>query len=84
MTQAYERLVVFCPHCKYSTNRNFNLKRHLDSKHIDILLNNAKILKNGKNVIPTRKIVIPEEKNVILNPEIIKIDYQFDDKIIKI
>jgi len=52
MTQSYERSVVFCPHCKYSTNRNFNLKRHLDSKHVDILLNQAFLLNLVPNVPP--------------------------------
>ena len=60
-----------CAFCLYSTNRNFDLKRHHTAKHSEEIypktegLNIEKnVTSNEKNVTPNEKNVTPNEKNV--------------------
>ncbi len=61
-----------CELCNYATIRKYDLKRHQNAKHIDMVtrecfetLDEKNVAPNGKNVIPNEKNVIPNEKNVI-------------------
>ncbi len=64
MTHKLERLIVFCPHCSFSTNRKFNLKRHLNNKHIDKFLNHGILPDCVPDVPPAKLDVALEKPNV--------------------
>jgi hypothetical protein len=72
-----------CELCNYATIRKYDLKRHQNAKHIDMVtrecvetLNEKNVASNEKNVAPNEKNVAPNEKNVIpneknVNPQLI-------------
>jgi hypothetical protein len=80
MTHKLERLVVFCPHCSFSTNRKFNLNRHLNNKHKDKILNHEFFGENVQNVIPSIQDVVSTEQFVISNQEINEFIIQSDNE----
>jgi hypothetical protein len=60
-----------CELCNYATIRKYDLKRHQNAKHIDMVtrecfetLDEKNVASNEKNVAPNGKNVIPNEKNV--------------------
>ena len=56
-----------CNLCNYATKRNYDLKRHLNAKHIfDIICDTTYVI-SEKNVTPNKKNVTPNEKNVTPN-----------------
>ena len=54
-----------CKYCKYTSNRNFNLKQHEINKHYKEILKNENTISNEKNTISNEKNTISNEKNTI-------------------
>ena len=53
--------VLKCSFCKYTTPRNYNLKRHEINKHSKEILNNMKDVPNEMNNTPTEQNVMRNE-----------------------
>ena len=68
-----------CVNCLYSTNRRYDLKRHLNAIHkvvnveiLDKLLSEGNVPPNEENVPPSEGNVPPNEKNVNQNQKMCK------------
>lgn len=68
-----------CVNCLYSTNRRYDLKRHLNAIHkvvnveiLDKLLSEGNVPPNEENVPPKKGNVPPNEKNVNQNQKMCK------------
>jgi hypothetical protein len=55
-----------CSFCNYITDRKFNLQRHNNNKHYE-MLEKQQLSENVQNVIPNVQNVIPNVQNVIPN-----------------
>ena len=59
--------ILHCTYCKYTTNRNYNLNRHLINKHSKEILNNENNLNEVINTVINERNTVIKEQNTVLN-----------------
>lgn len=68
--------MVICPHCPYTTSRNYNLNRHIRSKHSNIpqIINqdvNVTITQNTENI--QNEVINLQDNSININENFINI-----------
>jgi uncharacterized C2H2 Zn-finger protein len=71
MVENCSLLFLKCAVCNYETNKKYNLERHQNAKHNNIISDKNGFAKTGKIVHPNGKIVHPKRKIVHPNEKIV-------------
>ena len=71
MTQNCSLITYKCEFCLYMSKRNYDLNRHRNAKHKNIIIDKKTFSLLEKNVHLNEKIVHPNEKNVHPNEKIV-------------